>query len=53
MATKSAQKAVSQNKVFTNAWIVTLSLLIGISVILAAVLAGYPIFLHLLEKFTG
>ena len=53
MATKSTQKAVSQNKAFTNVWIVTLSLLIGISVILAAVLAGYPIFLHLLEKFTG
>ena len=53
MATKSTQKVISQNKFFTNVWIVTLSLLIGISVMLAAILAGYPIFLHLLEKFIG
>jgi len=53
MATKSTQKAVTQNKFFTNVWIVTLSILIGIFVLLAAVLAGYPIFLHLLEKFTS
>lgn len=53
MITKTTHQAEAHKRIFVNAWIVTLSLLAGISVIIAAVLAGYPIFINLLHRFGG
>jgi len=51
MAYKTGQQVDTHKKFFLNAWIVLISSLIGLAVIIGAILIGWPIFLHLVEKF--
>jgi len=53
MISKTTHRPDAHAKAFYNAWIVVLSLLTGISVVVAATLIGWPIFIHLLSRFTG
>ena len=42
-----------QSKVFTNFWLVTLAVIVGMTVLSTAVLVGWPIIAHLAAKFMG
>jgi len=53
MYTKSTHGPETHSASFYNAWVVAISFLIGICVILAAVLAGWPVFFHLITRITG
>lgn len=53
MYTNSTHGHEAHSRFFVNAWIVTISLFIGISVLLAAVLVGWPVFYHLVAGMTG
>jgi len=47
------QKEARQTKVFTNFWLATLALIVGLTVVCTAVLVGWPIIAHLAAKFAG
>ena len=53
MAYKTGQQVDTHKKFFVNAWIILLSTLIGLAVIIASILIGWPILMHLVEKFTA
>lgn len=53
MNAKVMQKESSQSKVFTNFWLVTLAVIVGLTVLCTAVLVGWPIIAHLAAKFMG
>ena len=53
MNAKVMQKESSQSKVFTNFWLVTLAIIVGLTVLCTAVLVGWPIIAHLAAKFMG
>ena len=47
------QKEARQSKVFTNFWLVTLAIIVGLTILSTAVLVGWPIIAHLAAKFMG
>lgn len=53
MNAKVMQKESRQAKVFTNFWLVTLAIIVGLTVLCTAVLVGWPIIAHLAAKFMG
>ena len=53
MNAKVMQKEARQTKVFTNFWLVTLAVIVGLTVLSTAVLVGWPIIAHLAAKFMG
>lgn len=53
MLSKTTRYNESHTRIFINVWIVTFSLFVGFSILVAAVLAGWPVFINLLAKFSG
>ena len=49
----STTQAAGKAKVYTNFWLVTLAIIIGLTVLSTAVLVGWPIIAHLASKFMG
>jgi len=40
-----------QSKAITNFWLLTLSLIVGMTILCTAVMVGWPIIAHLASKF--
>jgi len=53
MNTKVMQNEARQTKVFTNFWLVSLSAIVGLTVLCTAALVGWPIIAHISAKFMG
>lgn len=53
MKTKTMQKEARQARVLTNFWLITLSTIVGLTVLCCATLVGWPIMAHLADKLAG
>jgi len=51
--TNTMHRESTQPKVFTNFWLVTLAVIVGLTVLSTAVLIGWPIIAHLAARFMG
>ena len=51
--TNTMTREAGQSRVFTNFWLVTLAVIVGLTVLSTAVLVGWPIIAHLAAKFMG
>jgi hypothetical protein len=53
MKSKTIQKEARQAKALTNFWLITLSTIVGLTVLCCATLVGWPIVAHLADKIVG